>query len=531
MYSETPLQLTVGATSGVIHVHIPFLAPYWSIQNPTEAVLQLMGSSASTASPLAISIQPTKSMVGQWYETDMATVFWTSSAPIKFGGNTAIFAASDHPIQLQVSDNGVVQITGNATVTIEPGQVVDIGNTPAVTIANTPAVTVNSGTVDANITNASIAVTQASGSTLDVTGSTVDVQTPSGSTLNVGGTVTVGNSTLNVVTATGDSVTVAGSVDIGNTPAVTVNSGTVDANITNASLTVGTVQSITETVNSQVQNDYLTSNGFLNGGTTTMSSTTISAGGSVFQFIYVPDGVYDGVLLWINYNSSGGLTGLEFSIAQIRYENGGLGTWANGPSSAFTMLLGDNTNEIAQTDFLSFETPILCNIITLQITNNNTSSITIAPQIVPWVRYASSQIVNPTSAPVYQQPTLGTFNEVYSQQLNGVAVDGGTIGTINILPSGITGYIKQIALIGNVEASTDYYLQLSNQAGTIYTLYSTTYGNNPFNILLPLGDGVYSGELILTTVNNSTSAIATLYLTCYAVITQQGGATVQSAIQ
>ena len=740
MYTQMPVQLTAGATSGTVDLPLPFFAGYFSVQNPTAATIQFAPGSSTTPPADAITVQPTKSMVGQMFTTDRVTVFWSSSAPMVAGQNTVVFGASDQPIQLQVSDNGIVQVSGNVAITIQPGQTVEIGGTPTVQFAA-------GQTVDANVTN----------STLDVTGSTVNVQTPSGSALNVGGTVNVGNNTLNVTTATGDSVTVAGTIDIGNTPsvtvesgsvtvssgsvsisntpavtvdsgtvnvgtvssitdtvqnqvvnqkisvndlvyvgsatttysaglaagatltlntpnlglgnevqfdqiyvfvnslseqipnysfqltsvgidglgldgttngltvpqtfsngpsnnnillsnplsvpvqignsvgiqvtnissgaitqdtitlyvwlrlaaanitntnlnvtvsdgtvaisnspavtvssgsveisntpAVTVNSGTVSANITNASLAVSSVGSITETVNSQVSNDYLTNNGFLNGGSTTMASTTLAAGASTFQFVNFPAGVFDGVLLWLNYNGAGGLGDLSFSIAQIRYEAGGLGTWINGPSTPFSIQEGDNTNEIAQTNFLPFGQQVLANMIVLNITNNATTSQNISPIITPWVRYASATITNPTSAPVYQQPTLGAFNTIYPVQLPGTIVDGGTSVTETIVPSSDGGYIKTIVIAGIIANGSTWSIDINNGSTTLVTLYSDVYGANQFYLQFPLGDGIANNGLTVV-INNGTSSVnLNAWLSVYATLTQQGGATVQAAIQ
>lgn len=95
------------------------------------------------------------------------------------------------------------------------------------------------GLVQAEITNSSLPVTNASGESLQVAGSVEISGSPSVSisgapSVNVANTptVTVGNSALNVTTAPGDTVTVAGTVEITGTPSVNI-SGTPTVAIAN----------------------------------------------------------------------------------------------------------------------------------------------------------------------------------------------------------------------------------------------------------------------------------------------------------
>ena len=462
---------------------------------------------------------------------------------------TGIEAPYVLPLSVQTSS---IITSGAVNATITGTTDVNVTNIPTITI-DSSGNTVNVGnTIDANVTGAvtanlpagsSIEVTQASGSTLDVTvnsgstldvtGSTVDVQTPSGSTLNVGGTITVGNPTLNVTTATGDSVTVAGTIDIGNTPAVTVNSGSVDANITNASLTVGSVGSITSNVNSQVVNDYVTNNPFVTSATETMPSTTIPVGGSAGFMMPVPVGVYDAATLYAYFNNSpNGLSGITFQCAQIRYQVGSeASTFVGfGQNWSFPYNTDDaNLNNVSA--LLPFNGEYLCNNIYILMTNTNTVSVTINFQFTLFLRYASQQISNTTSAPVYQQPTLGAFNTIYPVQLPGTIVDGGTSVTETIVPSSDGGYIKTIVIAGIIANGSTWSIDINNDSTTLVTLYSDVYGANQFYLQFPLSDGIANNGLTVV-INNGTSSVnLNAWLSVYATLTQQGGATVQAAIQ
>ena len=126
--------------------------------------------------------------------------------------------------------NASIAVTGTITADLASGSTVDIGNTPAVTI--------NSGTVD--IGNAiSIAASQ----TVNI-GTAPAIDIASGQTVGiVAGSASIGSIDINsgqtvgiaAGTAVIGSVTVAsGSIDIGNTPAVTVNSGSIQATFPSA---------------------------------------------------------------------------------------------------------------------------------------------------------------------------------------------------------------------------------------------------------------------------------------------------------
>ncbi|MHB1709597.1 MAG: hypothetical protein ACYCT2_09005 [Thermoplasmataceae archaeon] len=201
---------------------------------------------------------------------------------------------------------------------------------------------------------------------------------------------------------TNTTLDVTGSTVTANLPAGTA----VDANIAG---------SVTLDSNSTVVNDYLTMNPSFKATTQTMPLTTVAAGASVGFTLNVPEGFYDAAQLYMDIGSSAnGLDGVVFQLDQIRYQTTGLATWisVNGPTSNFSFpYYYDNANIQALSALLPFGVETNCNMIYILMTNNNTGSISIEYIFTLYLRYASQNIVNPTSAPVYQQGAVGGFND------------------------------------------------------------------------------------------------------------------------
>lgn len=152
-YDQQSVQLKVGQTSGYKVINIPFEASYVAVQNnSTQATIAIASGQLSEQPPGATVINPTKSYTGQMTAGRSVTLFWTSSAPIDANGqNEVIVSASDQPIHLQVSDNGVVVIEGTVTATFAPGQSVSIAGQPTVQFAAGQTVDVGTITETVNV--------------------------------------------------------------------------------------------------------------------------------------------------------------------------------------------------------------------------------------------------------------------------------------------------------------------------------------------------------------------------------------------
>ena len=196
-YDQQSVQLKVGQTSGYKVINIPFEASYVAVQNnSTQATIAVASGQLSEQPPGATVINPTKSYTGQMTAGRAITLFWTSSTPIDANGqNEVIVSASDQPIHLQVSDNGVVVIEGTVTATFAPGQSVAIDGQPTVQFAAGQIVDV--GTVNETVTvqgdtNAAITNTFVPANTLVDFGTyTVDVANlASGAQVGINGILT-----------------------------------------------------------------------------------------------------------------------------------------------------------------------------------------------------------------------------------------------------------------------------------------------------------------------------------------------------
>ena len=152
-YYQQPVQLPVGQSTGVSVVQIPFTASYIAVANPnTLTTVTFAVGQLNSQPPGAMVVNPKKSYTGQMTPGTAVTVFWTSSSPIAAGGqNEVIVSASDQPITMQVSDNGVVVIEGNVTATFAPGQSVTIAGQPTVQFAAGQTVDINTVKETVNI--------------------------------------------------------------------------------------------------------------------------------------------------------------------------------------------------------------------------------------------------------------------------------------------------------------------------------------------------------------------------------------------
>ena len=148
--------------------------------------------------------------------------------------------------------NPIVGVSGTVAVEFPEAQEVTITAGSTVDIGNTPAVTIQSGSVEATISG-TVAVEFPAAQEVTIESGTVSIEGTV--TVDASGTVAVSSiaetvsttvtNSVSVETAAGSSVTVAGEVSIGNTPAVTIESGSVEATISGTpavTIESGTVQ-------------------------------------------------------------------------------------------------------------------------------------------------------------------------------------------------------------------------------------------------------------------------------------------------
>ena len=337
----------------------------------------------------------------------------------------------------------------------------------------------------------------------------------------VAGTINVGNTDIAVTNARGGSLTVAGAVDIGNSPAVTVTSGAVDANITNANLEISTVGSITETIKSQVQNANIVMTGAIYLGTQEVNVANLTPGSSQPVSIAGQLGLYDQIT-YLVYSAGSNLSSyaLEPIAGGVFIIGGGgvpalsgpgnvqSGQWAINQTTWF-----NNQNSIGYTNPVNLVAPAISNYFWGNLVN--IGSTTIASDTVAvylFARIASAEIINPTSAPVYGQANSGGFGAATNINVTATLAPGATQTNQLTTPG---GYITSMSFIvddtGGI--STDVLgsvITLSNGGEVFYTIQPVAApggSNMVFNI--PVGNGIYDNGISVTFValsgNSNTS--------------------------
>ena len=362
--------------------------------------------------------------------------------------------------------------------------------------------------------------------------------------------------TSSIITSGAVNATITGTTDVNvtNIPTITIDSSgntvnvgnTIDANVTGAvtanlpagssievtqavgdALNIGNVQSIVDNVQSQVVNDYVTNNPFVTSTTQTMPSATIPAGGNVGYMMHVPTGVYDAATLYAYYNNSpNGLSGITFQCNQIRYQVGSEDSTFVGFDQNWSFpYYNDNANKNNVSALLPFNGEYLCNYIYIYMTNTNTVSVTINFQFTLFLRYASQQISNTTSAPAISQASVGTFDTpVYFSQDISFST---TSVTNNITTAG--DYVRYIKISGsNAVSSYGVNVNVFNGSQEIYTFYLAA-SQESFVDFIPLGTGVYDNGISVTIVGNGGSG--TLKLDLIAIKNGSAGAAIPNTIQ
>lgn len=323
-----------------------------------------------------------------------------------------------------------------------------------------------------------------------------------GSTTFPGNTPVTGQvditNTLNVNTAPGDTVTVAGQVTLPSTQQVVLpnTQQVLVAQASGAALNIGSVQSITDIVQNQVVNDYITSNGYIATNAYTATITNLANGSSI---------TFDGALTWpIGFYSGMVLVGKSTTTGTVYSVQANLNAFANGTilipatNPDFSQTINNN---LPQSDLNSFQN-LLCNRCDLNFTNNTGS--TVASDTISIQGFLMPEVVrigNPASSPVPTQsqymPTqynLGSYtfgSTTLAANSVGASQFTGSVSMTNVTKAQLL--VQQTASSGFVDASPGagigFQLQGSNDNSTWYAIAGDA--NNPTSMTIII-NGVYN---------------------------------------
>lgn len=204
--------------------------------------------------------------------------------------------------------------------------------------------------------------------TIDTSGGAVDVA--------VQGDVTVANQTLSVEFPAAQDVNL-------------ITAPTIDANIQNAQLDANVINSV------------LSSNPGVVWPSSTVTDVTIPAGGTTTITVNGSFGLWDAVGFFIQ-TSAGNMSNYTFWLSGTAYYQFGLDSTLNGnimnESNPYQM--GPANTLIGTTYPFAFTTPQPFDQVILTVKNNSTASVTDTITIVPYLRWASQEVVNAASNPV-----------------------------------------------------------------------------------------------------------------------------------
>lgn len=252
-------------------------------------------------------------------------------------------------------------------------------------------------------------------------------------------------STIQITQAAGEELVINGNVTAnipaGSTIAVTTAAGT--------SLNIGSVQSITETINASTVNEVLNVNSLIFIGTIgPFTITNLVAGGYEFNVNVTGTlGYFGGFVLNL---TSGNSLANKYSITPNNGQNNPISLFNashvggynyTGIPVSIPSLQTGGSDTYAYAAFSC--TPHPANGIA--VTLNNISGATIASDTI-WIDcygvLASEEIVNPTSAPVYQQASVGSFDSFGF--VSGTWASGDT--SLTLFSSSNGGYITSVEL-------------------------------------------------------------------------------------
>ena len=327
----------------------------------------------------------------------------------------------------------------------------------------------------------------------------------------VAGTVDVGNTTLNVTTAAGDAVTIAGIVDIGNSPAVSI-SGTPNVNVAAGTVDANITGSIALDSNSTVVNESININPTVYAATNT-ETLTISANSSYpyFNAFYTPTGknaYYDEFYVHI-YSPGGYINDITLSLNGLYYHNPDMVVANYSPPQP----ISNKVIEVTTTTDALFG-PFYCGslligLFALQLNNTSATAITDTFTAFVYARYASANVINPTTSPIPTQsqytPTifnLGSYTfaaTVIPAQSVGALQFTGSVSMINVIKAQLLA--QQTASSGFVDANPGagigFQLQGSIDNSTWYVIAGDA--NNPTSMDI-INNGVWNQAADQTTI-------------------------------
>lgn len=413
---------------------------------------------------------------------------------------------------------------------------VDVG-TIAGTVTIQPA---SDATFDINTVAGTVTVTPATDAVFDigtVTG-TVAVEPASGATFDIGtvsGTVTVvpsSDAVFNVGNVSGTVTVTPGSgavFDVGNI------SGTVTVQF-NGTQTV--TWDVTGPVN--VQNVSLTAIPLV---AWTEQSFDISLAAGASQTLGVYPGAaylseYDG--LYIRLNSSGQqVPNLAFKVVSTSIQEYGL----ISSSWALDVSWRESNSAIALSNFVPLSPSAVFDNLSLQVTNNGTTTDTETLTIQVYARYAGALVTNPQTNPVQSQAASGSFDTTaYTNggsstssadtlQWTAASAPSGTqcyafptsplVVSQTIIPSG--NYLSELifgAVDGSAQCSATLTISLTNgiNSSDIEVQTSCTAGNlflqlfNGSQLLCQTSVAIPAGSNTSTTSGSTTTVTATATL-------------------
>jgi len=419
------------------------------------------------------------------------------------GDRFVVYYAQVGSFNVPVSGNvNVGTISGTVTIPPASGATFNVGTVSGnVSVQPATGAVFNVGTVSGTVT-----ITPASGATFNVgtISGTVTVTPASGATFNVGtisGTVTVtpaSGATFNVGT-------VSGNVSVQPASGVTFDIGTVSGTVNVAqsgTWNIGSVGSITETVQGNVVNDVLPAQAVVFLGSAAFAVSNLANGNTVGGEIDATTSLLNnnGVLLdglivgWTSqngyqYNFDSASAFLRNTNATGPYDDH-LGT--NSVTVTGTSTFGPGNNGL--TPPLFFSSPWFGNCTVVQLTNATGSTIS-SDTVTIFVWGIKAQITNPTNNPANTQPGQGSFATAVASSIDGSVGGSGTSFSTTLINSG--GYLEQLQWqglsgTGYNGSSTQYPLTLTLYNGSVPIASTTvTAGAGNTTVTLPNGSITY----------------------------------------
>lgn len=433
--------------------------------------------------------------------------------------------------QVKITNNSF-QVENTTGGTLQVGGTIDIGSVPNITVA--------SGTINL-----------ASGTQVSLTNQTFDVQNTAGGTLQVGGTIDIGNTAnvsvigptdVNVLSSPAILISGTTSVNVDNVPAVIIQSGTVSIDATNNAVTIaGTPKVAIDSTNNNVQitgtptfaiasgttvnasiqnasinsnviNDYISTNPLVKLWTTSITLSNFAPGNTNYQSPVIPRGVYDELFLLVTSSSVSAIDATYYFSIGETYSNNVI-TYLNNTSPQLTFITEGYTTTYGASYNLSFNSPTPMDTFSLEIGNQGTTTVNDTLTIVCYGKYANDNVrINNPVVPTNRLGYIGQSTRVVNNWTTGTQEAFFTSGGTNYI--GVYDNFYIILKVSTIYTYTIFSASAKLSSYDIAINYNNatqdnSYGANPywlyqFSYSSPLMmDGI---GLIL--VNNTGSTIA-----------------------